>query len=212
MNIKNSSKIIVKTIKENPQIAIGFGVFSGLGLIMLAFYVYKNRYVHFAKKFVGQKEIAGNMGFQDAEFDRLMREYGDFKDSQSWCASFVKMILMKKVGRHNEELVDKLITPSTQQTFENFKNDTSGLFEINKEAHKGDIVIWQKFKNGKPTWQGHTGIVIKTSKKSFTTVEGNTNSKGGREGIEVAVKERKNDFENKNGLRIKGFIHLKRLI
>ncbi len=212
MKIKELPKDIVLTIKKHPQIAIGFAAFSLLGGAMLAYYMYKNRFVRFAKKWVGEKEIAGNMGFENSELDEYMRKYGDFRDSQSWCASFVKMVVMKKVGKNYEQLIDKLITPSTQQTFNNFKNDNSGLFKITTEPKKGDIVIWQKYKQGNATFYGHMGVVEKVKKDSFMSIEGNTNSKGGREGIEVAVKERKFDFNNINGLRIKGFIHIKKAI
>ena len=119
---------------------------------------------------------------------------------------------MKKVGRRHEELVDRLITPSTQATFDNFAKDGSGLFEITKAPKKGDLVIWQKYQNGMPTYQGHIGIVEKTNKDTFATIEGNTNDSGGREGIEVGQMERKYDWTNTNGLRLRGFIHIKKAI
>jgi len=211
--IKEFSKNIVGTVKKHPQIAVGFAIFSALGAAMLVYYmIRKNKFVRFAKKWTGEREIAGNMGFENEEFDRLMREYGDFRNSAAWCASFVKMVVMKKVGRRHEELVDRLITPSTQATFDNFAKDGSGLFEITKAPKKGDLVIWQKYQNGMPTYQGHIGIVEKTNKDTFATIEGNTNDSGGREGIEVGQMERKYDWTNTNGLRLRGFIHIKKAI
>lgn len=208
MQIKQLPKNIIATVKKHPQIAGGFAIFSVLGLAMLSYYMYKGRTVRYAGKWVGEKEIAGNMGFEDEELDRLMREYGDFRDTQAWCASFVKMIYMQKLGKKYETLINELITPSTQTTWENFKNDNSGLFIMSDKAKKGAIVIWQKYNNGKPTWQGHTGIVKKVKKDKYTTIEGNTNAQGGREGIEIAEKERTYNYNTTNGLRLKGFIYL----
>jgi hypothetical protein len=46
------------------------------------------------------------------------------------------------------------------------------------------------------------------SSSGFMSIEGNTNSNGGREGIEVAEKARDYNFYDKNGLCLKGFITL----
>ena len=207
--MNNALKEIPATIKAHPQIAVGFAAFSLLGLGMFAYYFRKRRTLRYARKWVGEKEISGNMGFENEKFEKLMREYGDFRDTQAWCMSFAKMVWMQKMGNKYDQLLNKLITPSTQTTWVNFEKDDSGLFELNKEAKPGDIVIWQKYKNGTSTWQGHAGIVKKAGKNNFESIEGNTNAQGGREGIEVAIKERKYNFDTTNGLRLKGFIHQK---
>lgn len=201
---------VVNTVKKHPQIAIAFGIFSLFGVGMLGYYMYKNRTTRFAKKWIGEREISGNMGFESEEFDQLMRKYGDFRDKQAWCASFVKMVWMKKLGRKYDDLLDELITPSTQTTWSNFVNDNSGLFIVDNVARKNAIVVWQKYKDSKPTWQGHTGLVTKVNDKNntFKAIEGNTSESGGREGIEVAEKERSYNFGTTNGLRLKGFISL----
>ncbi len=203
----NIAKYTVDTVKKHPQIAVGFAVFSVIGAGMLAYYMYRNRTVRYAKKFVGEREIAGNMGFENEEFDRLMREYGDFSDTQAWCMSFAKMIWIQRAGKRYEKLIEEMITPSTQTTWTNFEKDKSGLFSVSDKPKKGSIVIWQKYTGGSQTWQGHAGIVTDVKKDSFDTIEGNTSGTGTREGIEVAVKNRKFDWDVKNGLRLKGFIH-----
>ena len=53
--------------------------------------------------------------------------------------------------------------------------------------------------------------VVRISKKDFTTIDGNSNSSGGREGIEVAEKTRKYNFNSNNGLRLIGFIKPKKV-
>ena len=99
------------------------------------------------------------------------------------------------------------------RTYENFKNDKSGFFKVTKEPKIGDVVIWEKRINGEPDkigiWtKGHAGIVSMVSSSGFMSIEGNTNSQGGREGIEVAEKARDYNFYDKNGLCLKGFITL----
>ncbi len=208
--MKNYIKILPQKIKQHPKIAVGFAVCSALIVTSLIYFLSKKkRTVKYAKKWVGTKEISGNMGFENAEFDELMRKYGDFKNTQAWCMSFVKMIWIKRMGSKFEAILDKLITPSTQTTYQNFVNDSSGLFSVDKIPRVGSIVIWQKFKNGQSTWQGHTGIVKKVKADGFITIEGNTNDSGGREGIEVAEKERGYNWNVTNGLRLKGFISKK---
>jgi hypothetical protein len=56
---------------------------------------------------------------------------------------------------------------------------------------------------------GHAGIVKEINETSFTTIEGNGNQSGGREGIEVASLNRSYSFNNKNGLKLLGFVHPK---
>ena len=119
------------------------------------------------------------------------------------------MVWIKKYGKKYEEILNKLITPSTQTTWQNFENDKSGKFKTGKEAKKGAIVIWQRYKNGVPEWKGHAGIVQRVNKDNFETIEGNTNDAGGREGYIVAEKTRTYDWDTINGLRLKGFIYKK---
>ncbi len=197
---------MINVAKQHKSLALVFAVSIPLGIAASLYFMRKNRTVRFAKKFIGEDEISGNMGFVNPEFDALMREFGDFRDSQAWCMSFAKMIWIKKFGRRYKEILDKLITPSTQTTWQNFENDKSGKFETSDKAKKGAIAIWQNYKNGTPNWTGHAAIVQKVDNGTFETIEGNTNDKGGREGYTVAEKERKYSWDNNNGLRLKGFI------
>jgi hypothetical protein len=50
-------------------------------------------------------------------------------------------------------------------------------------------------------------VVVGFNDLGFTTVEGNTNASGGREGIEVALKKRSYKFYEPNGLQLMGFIN-----
>lgn len=162
-----------------------------------------------ALSYEGMKEIPGNMGFEDKVFEELLVEVG-WERGQAWCAYFAELV-WKKAYKDSPEtvlLLDKLFTAGAVSTYNNFK--ASEEFTTDKHPKRGDLVIWQTWKNNAPHWTGHAGIVISVSNDNeFISIEGNTNSQGGREGIEVALKHRKLTFDAKNGLVLKGFIHPK---
>lgn len=160
-----------------------------------------------ALSFIGEQEIRGNKGFKNDRFEKLMEDVG-WQMGQSWCAYFCEMVWKLAYEEINPEqipLLDDLFSAGAVATYNNF-ND-SDLFLVNKTPAEGAVVIWQNYKDLKPTWMGHAGIVINYSGKNISTVEGNTNASGGREGIEVALKIRSLSFVKKNGLVLKGFIH-----
>lgn len=172
--------------------------------------------VYTARKYIGLQEIKGNLGFKDERFEQLMKEVG-WQKGQAWCAYFTELVWKSAYSNYTNKqfvinynkLLDKLFSAGAVKTYNNFKN--SDMFEVNKTPEPGCVVIWQYYKDSKPHWSGHAGIVIKVysdDSDKFETIEGNTNSQGGREGIEVAKKIRTLDFEPKQrGLVLKGFIH-----
>lgn len=147
--------------------------------------------------YVGQEEIPGNQGFKDKKFEELMKLTG-WRQGQAWCAYFVELV-WTQCGQDAS-----LFSGSAVQTWRNFEN--SDKYVCSDIPDVGDIIIWQMYRNGKAAWTGHAGIVIAIDNGVLVTVEGNTNSKGGREGIEVAIKIRKVNYATNNGLRVKGFI------
>jgi hypothetical protein len=62
-------------------------------------------------------------------------------------------------------------------------------------------------KKGKAQTTGHVAVVVGFNDLEFTTIEGNTNASGGREGVEVALKKRSYKFYNPDGLQLMGFIN-----
>jgi hypothetical protein len=171
----------------------------------------KKKIVKTAKGFLGQEEIRGNLGFKDEQFQKMMEAVG-WQKNQAWCAYFVELV-WKLCYAQNQQLVqylNKKFSASAVQTWKNFQ-DTQ--FETNKIPDFGALVVWQRYKKGKSTWQGHIGIVsqLHEEQNSFKSIEGNTNDDGSREGYEVAEKKRTLNFENKNGLRLLGFIHPKEI-
>lgn len=159
--------------------------------------------VDIARKFLGQQENPGNKGFKDPAFDKLMRDVGQ-RDGEAWCAYFAEMVAKQALPSKFSDL-DKYFSGSAVQTFKNFKEAN---YPIHVKPEVGDLVIFQNYKNGKPQWSGHAGIVsVVVGDKVFKSIEGNTNNDGSREGYEVAEKLRKIEIK-KNGLNVLGFVKL----
>lgn len=147
-----------------------------------------------AKKYLGQKELPGNVFDAKSPLGKIIIEAGQ-KDGEAWCCYFMEAVFV--------ETLRALFSASTVQTFQNFKN---AGYEISDVPKVGALVIWQKYQDGKPTWSGHTGLVTKVqSDGTFFTIEGNTNSTGSREGDSVQEKMRK-VVKTDNGLNVLGFI------
>ena len=162
-----------------------------------------------ALNWVGEEEIPGNMGWVDKEFERLMKLTG-WKPSEAWCSYFVELVWKMSYVRDLRIVreINMICSASAVQTYLSF---IKAGWLVNHSPEIGAIVVWQKFKNGKPHWSGHAGIVVDYSDKDFFTCEGNTNYAGKREGRLVLKKKRNYNFDVKNGLRLKGFIHVKQI-
>lgn len=154
------------------------------------------KHIEIAKKFIGQKEKPGNDFDDNTPLGKILKEAGH-KDGEAWCCYFAEAVFV--------ETLRSLFSASTVQTFQNFKD---AGYEITDIPQVGSLVIWQRYKDGKATWQGHAGIVSKVNQDgSFQTIEGNTNSSGSREGDSVQEKNRSN-IKTDNGLNVLGFIKI----
>lgn len=173
----------------------------GIGLI----FAIRNRrkVVKFSESLVGQTEIAGNAGFTNAEFEKLMQEVG-WQPGDAWCVYFAKLSWYKNAPEFLKAKILSKVSGSSLQTWENLKDDPS--FIVSSIPKAGDMVIWRKYDNGTPTWNGHAGIVKSLGFGNFATIEGNTSSLGSNEGYIVAEKTRPIDYTTKDGLRLLGFI------
>jgi hypothetical protein len=163
---------------------------------------------------IGQKELPNNGGFRDPVLDMLMRRVG-FQDGYAWCALFAEACYSYPQYEGKSKVLNTIsdcFSANAVRSYENFKNDTSGYFVVdNKQAVPGSIVIWEKKKNGDAVkngvWTiGHAGIVEEVHDGYFIAIEGNGNSSGGREGIEVVRKQRDYNQYSSDGLCLKGFI------
>lgn len=167
------------------------------------------------ERYEGQKEIAGNQGFQEQWFDELMKDYGHLKGDQ-WCALFaeaawrggysVALRNNKPRQREMDVVLNSLFSKAAQQTMKNFR---AAGWEVNSRVPEaGDLVIW---KRGRDLWRGHIGVVIDAgdvmTKKFFTTMEGNTSEEGVPDGGEAKRLRRELVFTNNmSGLNLLGFV------
>lgn len=174
--------------------------------IVVAIVIYrssaKRRVLRKARSFVGQEETGSNKGFKNARFSALMQKAGWFKGAQ-WCAFFTRMVWLNALPNRYKTVAEKLLSGSSQQTYLNFKNDKSGLFQVSDRPKKGSIVVWQATRDAT---RGHVGIVTDVSRNTFKTIEGNSNV-GGHPGI---VSRLEHSFtKSPDGLKLRGFINLR---
>lgn len=167
-----------------------------------------NKAVEVALQYVGQKELPNNVFSDSSDFGKKLHGVGQ-KDGDPWCALFCELVFKEAYPERFKEF-DKLFSASAVQTYKNFIK--AGGYMENNMPQVGNLVIWQMQKEGQAQWQGHAGIVISVEQPPnhwiFKSVEGNTNSVGGREGVTVAIKERKVLAKVWNGLKVLGFVQI----
>src|SRR5688572_10748543 len=100
------------------------------------------RVIAAARSIVGKKEISGNAGFQDPEFQKRMMEVG-WKKGEAWCA-YTGEEIWKEAFTKDHPLyaeLDKLFSAGAVKTYENFKK--SDKFETGDKPKLGALVIWR---------------------------------------------------------------------
>lgn len=152
-----------------------------------------------AKSYIGQREISGNKGFENEEFEAKMRKVG-FYTGAPWCGFFALLVWSEAKQKNS------VLSASSRQLIDK----ATKVKNWHAEPIEGAVVVWATFKNGKRQKTGHIGIVSKVDGKKYNTVEGNTTDKGGREGIMVAERFRElrdEVWKTENGLRLMGFVY-----
>ena len=109
----------------------------------------------------------------------------DPKGDWPWCAAFVSFCVQKLVKESDTESIDAPPLLAAAYSFEGWGKKNNALVFTPKETKytptRGDIVIFNF---------SHVGIVTGKESAMYSTVEGNTNAAGGREGYQVARKMR----------------------
>jgi hypothetical protein len=157
-----------------------------------------------ALKYIGKTEKPNNSGFKDADFEKRMKDTG-WDKGMAWCSFFTELVWKEAyTGTPTLAEINKLFSGSATATYKNFD---LAKWEVGKTPKVGALAVW-RHGNG---WQGHIGIVVDViNDKSFKSVEGNTNDKGGREGYIVAIKNRvTNAVYQPKGLNLIGFVYQK---
>lgn len=160
--------------------------------------------VEAARADIGQKEKPGNTGFVDKKLEADMRAVG-WAPGWAWCACIQEKWVWQAFPE-KKETVKGLFVPSAVNTFKNLVN---AGYKHSMIPTVGALVYWQKMDNGKALWTGHAGVVSNVlSDTEFDSIEGNTNSKGSREGDSVQEKRRLVRPTVTNGLKVIGFVTL----
>lgn len=160
--------------------------------------------VDVARQYIGKKEKRGNMGFEDPEHEKKLRDVG-WHPGWPWCSSQQEAWIWEAYP-HLKEAVMGYFVPSATATFRNLKN---AGFQTSMKPSFGALVYWQRIKDGEALWQGHAGVVSRVvSDTEFYSIEGNTNSAGSREGDSVQEKQRFVRLDVKNGLKVMGFVKI----
>ncbi len=158
-----------------------------------------------ALKYIGKTEKPNNAGFNDADFEKRMRDVG-FITGASWCAFFCELVYKEAYGNKYTNELNTLFSGSATATFKNFNLAKSNGWQTGTEPKIGALAVWSHGNS----WQGHIGIVVEENSVSFKSVEGNTNDVGGREGYIVAKKSRiTKAVYSAKGLNLIGFIYPK---
>lgn len=159
--------------------------------------------VETAQKYIGQQEKRGNRGWMDPAFEAAMRQVG-WQPTHSWCCYFTELVAKEAFGRGSQQwkAFDKLFQPSCMATYANFSG--SSLFKVGKVPRPGALMVWRHGQG----WKGHIGVVETVKDGVVTTIEGNTNNAGSREGTHVLRKTRRVAWTNGLGLNLVGFIYL----
>jgi hypothetical protein len=164
----------------------------------------QNKVIDTALGYVGMQEIKGNLGWTSESFESKMESVG-WKPTHAWCAYFSELVWSEVYDAHGvSSELDDLFSGSATKTYRQFEG---AGWNVGTVPVPGSVVIWRLVKGGKPSWKGHAGILIDFNDAYMTTVEGNTNADGSREGEVVAKKRRKYHFKVNNGLELVGFIY-----
>jgi len=160
-----------------------------------------------ARKWLWVRESGYNRG---AEVERFQREVDGKATGEPWCAGFAAFCV-NQVDRDyrktygNDPLPNWLCPTEHCLTLWN-KTDIRSRIAAD-EIYPGSLIIWQFWKNGKPTSNGHIGIIIQwIAANDFMTIEGNTKDRDTvvREGDGVHMMRR---MVSKSGnFRLKGII------
>jgi len=178
------SRVLNTKIDDETLLYIALTI---IGLILIIYFLSNNnKAVRIAKRNVGQLEkTTGSyeMGFQNKKFETKMRQNG-FSQGYDWCAIFAKSVIMKSVSNKKKAIINQLMNPSSQQTYNNLVNASThyNFIEISEKPIKGAVVVWQSV--SKPAF-GHVGIVSAVSGANFTSIEGNVSTNTAYDGVAV---------------------------
>jgi len=167
--------------------------------------MFNQKILEVASKYIGQKELKNNSGFVDKEFEEKMKKMGWMK-GQAWCMYFVKLCIYEAaLELYGEKIATEKVKGLGGHVLTNWQI-LGKKYNKDFSPKAGEIGFMRK----PGTTQGHVFIVKSIDNLGVRTIEGNTNSVGGREGDGVYEKYRKNAsmMNDSNPLKLLGYINL----
>lgn len=159
---------------------------------------------------IGIKEKPNNSGWYNSIKEKALKAAGWIM-GQPWCSYEAETIWVDAFNVEDPNavgLLRKYFSGSAVQTWKNFR--ASKEFKTSPNIpYLGSLAVWQHYKNGTATGQGHIGVVVEAPNANmFKSIEGNTSEAGSREGTVVGKNSHVIDKERarENGLRLLGFI------
>lgn len=144
-----------------------------------------------AQQYLGIKEQGKNRGFilkYDGQrgFEQMLRSFG-WRPGLPWCAFFAKLVIYRSYGPD----VARILNGGVHASWNAVKANPN--WKIDKRPLVDGLVFWDTGEG-----HGHVGIVVSDEGVTFHTVEGNTNTKGSREGDGVLMQVRPVVIANKS--------------
>jgi len=140
-------------------------------------------------------------------FVQLLKTVG-WKMFDAWCVYFAEAVWKLGYSDFDSTMIKVLDVLFSANAVHTWKNFSQSDFVCDDIPEVGAIIIYQLWKDGKPTTSGHACICIEVNSKHYTTMDGNTGSNV-REGDTVARRIKKINRKHKdNGLNRLGVIHL----
>lgn len=133
--------------------------------------------VRIARTFVGHRETAPN---RSPWVDYWNRRVGAPLGSP-WCAAFVAFVL------DSARVAYPTVRSAAARAYITARSVPASM--AISAARRGWLVIWRRGSSG---WQGHIGILVRSTAERFATIEGNTALQSGTEwdGDGVALRTR----------------------
>ncbi len=170
-------------------------IYYATGVSSLYLLTRKPKLVRIARRYIGELESSHGSyerGFQNPDFEKLMRSYG-WSEGYDWCAIFVRAMVLETFTGDKRNILKYLVTPGTQNTYNYLLRAAQkyNWITLHTKPVVGAIVIWQSIQ--KPAY-GHAGIIEFAEGDFFISIEANVPTLTGYDG----VARRKHSIKEKN--------------
>lgn len=160
---------------------------------------------------IGIEEITPNQGWYNKPYEDFMLRVLHYKLGHPWCVYAAVKSWLHAVKDFDSLVVTEVLSvfdPLAQAFYNKIRFGNFKYLSVQQEPIIGGIAIWAYYNNNKASYTGHAALVVGIEESFLTTIDGNTNLGGHREGTVIAKKTRNILNKPENGLRYKGCIKL----